>query len=74
MRCSGVVCGVVVCGVVCLSLASLSPNNTCFDGIVVVHIMFVHQPYGHSYWQQAVAAGSSRLIIVCFRIAVAAMY
>ena len=36
--------------------------------------MFVHQPYGHSYWQQAVAAGSSRLIIVCFRIAVAAMY
>ena len=72
---------VYVCMYVCmyvymrvLSLASLSPNNTCFDGIVVVHIMFANQPYGHSYWQQAAAAGSSRLIIVCFRISVTAIY
>ena len=54
-----------------LSLASLSPNNTCFDGIVVVYIMFVAQPYGHSYWRQAAAAGSSRLTI---KISVAANY
>ena len=37
-----------------LSLASLSPNNTCFDGIVVVHIIFfIANPYCQPYGQRA---------------------